>query len=355
MQQINETIEYLKNISHEKIIDIFIAVGIIIFFCFFSSIISYLIIKLFMRKEKNKEIIKSNAFYMPIKVLFILMGLHLGVYILDLPPNIMIIWEKIVRITIICMIAKGIINLANPKSALVQKLMKKDMTNQEKTMQRFGGRILKWIVYIIAGVFILKEFDYDISGLMAGLGIASAIVALAAQDIVKSLISGMSIITEKPFLVGDWIEVGNIAGTVIDISIRTTKIKTNDNTIVSIENGVITSSSIINWARIETRRYEFNLKLPLETNSDIIENIISRIRFTLQNIDTVQTDTINVYFNTIMSDGINIIGYLYTSIVDYAEYLEFRQEVNSAILKILESENIKLAYPGENVHIIQSN
>ena len=229
MQQINEMIQYFQNMTDEKIVDICIALIIIIIFTVFSSTISYFIIKLFMRKEKNKEVIKSNAFYIPIKILLIIAGLHVGVYILNLPADIMKIWEKILKITIICLIAKGLANLVDPKSEVAKRLAKKDMTNQEKTMQRFGGRIAKYVIYIIAIVIILNEFDYDISGLMAGLGIASAIVALAAQDIVKSLLSGMSIITEKPFLVGDWIEVGTIAGTVVDISIRTTKIKTNEN------------------------------------------------------------------------------------------------------------------------------
>lgn len=271
MQQINDLIGYFKNINEEKIVDILIAIIIVTVFCVFSSMISYLIIKLFMRKEKDKEVIKANAFYLPLKTLFIFIGLFLAIYILNLPEDVMIVWKKIFKIVVICIVAKGLVNLVDPKSEIAKKFRKKDATNKERTVQRFSGRILKYVIYIVAVFFILKEFNYDLSGLMAGLGIASAVVALAAQDIVKGLISGMSILTEKPFLVGDWIQVGTVCGTVIDITFRTTKIKTPDNTIVSMENSFITSNSIINWAKVTQRRYSFNLKLPLETNADKVD------------------------------------------------------------------------------------
>lgn len=354
MQQINDLINYFKNMNEEKIVDILIAIIIITVFCVFSSMVSYLIVKLFMRKEKDKQKIKSNAFYIPVKILFIFIGLYIAVYILNLPTNVMTMWKKIFEVVVICIIAKGLVNLVDPKSEISKKFRKKDATNQEKTAQRFSGRILKYVIYIIAGFIILKELDYDISGLMTGLGITGAIVALAAQDIVKSLLSGVSILSEKPFLVGDWIRAGMIEGTVEDISFRTTKIKTNENTVVTIENSVITKDSIINWARIKQRRYSFDIKLPLETNADTVDTIVHRIRFVLQATENVVPDTVNVYFNAITPEGINIIIYLYTSIVDYAEYLEFRQLVNEQILKILESESVRLAYPGKNVYIMNT-
>ena len=187
--------------------------------------------------------------------------------------------------------------------------------------------------------------------MIAGLGVGSAVVALAAQDFVKSLISGFSIMADKPFLVGDWISVGTNEGTVIEMSFRCTKIKTSDNTIVTIQNSVFTTNNIVNWSRINQRRYLLNVKLPLETNTDKIEKIIGRIKFVLNNNENVDKDTIQVHFNTIEIDAINVIVYMYTDIIAYDKYLEFREKVNKDILKVLESENVKMAYPGQNVYV----
>lgn len=356
MQQINELINYFKNIDEEKIVDILIAVIIITVFSVFSSILSYIIIKLFIKKEhRNKEYIKSNGFYLPIKILIVFIGLYIGIYIIQLPEAIMNFWKRIFEIVVICIVAKGLINVVDPKSDIAKSLRKKDASNEDKTVANFTGRILKYIIYIIAAFLILAKLNFDISGIIAGLGIGGAVVALAAQDFVKGLISGMSILSDKPFLVGDWIEVGQEQGTVLDISFRCTKIRTSNNTIVTLPNSIITSTSVINWSRVKQRRYDINLKLPLETNSEVIETIVNRIRFVLQTNKEIVPDTIQVNFNTIDQFGINIYVYVYTYITDYANYLAFRQQINEQILKILESEDVKLAYPGQNIYMLDEN
>lgn len=352
MQQINDLINYFKNLTEEKIVDILIAVIIITIFCMFSSMFSYFIIKIFMKKDKSKEKIKANGFYLPIKVLFIFIGLSAGVYILQLPVTIMEAWRKIFRIVVICIITTGLVNVVDPKSDIAKKFRRKDASNKEKTIANFRGRILKYVIYLFAGFFIVTELGYDVSGLVAGLGIGGAIVALAAQDFVKGLIAGMSILSDKPFLVGDWIEVGTEQGTVIDISFRCTKIRTSNNTVVTLPNSLITAVSVINWSKLKERRYDLNLKLPLETNSDTMETLVNRIRFVLQANKNVVPGTVQVHFNTIDQLGNNINIYLYTSIVDYGDYLQFRQDVNNQVLKVLESENVKLAYPGQNIYVM---
>ena len=86
---------------------------------------------------------------------------------------------------------------------------------------------------------------------------------------------------------------------------------------------------------------------------DQMERITKKIRFVLSNNDDVDKETIQVHFDTIGLDSMNIIIYMYTDIVNYADYLVFRQGVNEQILKVLESENIKMAYPGQNVYVHQ--
>lgn len=351
MQQLNDFINYFKNMTEEKIVDILIAVIIVTVFCVFSSLVSYIVIKLFKKNEKDKEKIKANAFYLPIRIFVIFIGLYIAVYILNLPQTVMEVWKKIFRIVVICLIANGLVNVVDPKSEIAKKL-RKGASNKDKTVANFTGRILKYLVYIFAGFFIITELEYDISGLVAGLGIGGAIVALAAQDFVKGLISGMSILSDKPFLVGDWIEIGTDQGTVIDISFRCTKIRTSNNTVVTLPNSTITATPIINWSRLNQRRYSMNLKLPLETNSEVIETVVNRIKFVLQANEHVVPDTVQVHFDTIDQLGNNINIYLYTDVIDYAEYLQFRQEINHQILKVVESENIKLAYPGQNIYLM---
>ena len=89
----------------------------------------------------------------------------------------------------------------------------------------------------------------------------SVIISLAAQDTVKSLLSGVVILTDKPFDIGDYVEIGEHEGTVLDITFRSTRIKALNNTIITIPNSVITANSVINWNRLKSRRMDIILNL----------------------------------------------------------------------------------------------
>lgn len=352
MQQFNDLINYFKNITEQKLVDITIASIVIILFWLLSSAFSYCVIKIFMKGEKDKEKIKSNGFYLPMQILFGCIGIYVAVYILELPVTVIEAWKKIFKIILICVIASGLVNVVDPKSDIAKRFRKKNYTNKDKTIANFTGRILKYVIYICAGFLILTEFNFDVSGLVAGLGIGGAVIALAAQDFVKGLIAGMSILSDKPFLVGDWIEIGSEQGTVIDITFRSTKIRTNFNTIVTLPNSMITSTTVINWSRLKQRRYELNLKLPLETNSDVIETIINRIKFVLQEEESVVPGSVYANFTEIGGQGNNINIYMYTTITIIDDYLHFKQIVNDKILKVLESEHVKASYPGQNIYMM---
>ena len=351
MDLINNIINFFRGITEAQIIDYVIALIIILVFLILSAPLSYLIIKMFKFREKDKLVIKNNPFYKPLKALFIVVGIYLGILVIKLPENAMMICKKIFQITVICIAAKGLVNLVDPKTGIIKRMRNDDAPDGNKTVANFTSKILKYVIYIGAGLLILTVFDINPSSLIAGLGVGSAVVALAAQDFVKNLISGFSLMADKPFLVGDWIEVGTDQGTVVETSFRCTKIQTSDNTIVTIQNSVFTTNNVINWSRMKQRRYLLNVKLPLETNVDQIQKITDKIRFVLINNEDVEKDTIQVRFDTIGLDSMNIIIYMYTNLVDYSSYLAFREKVNEDILKVLESENIKMAYPGQNVYV----
>ncbi len=351
MEALNNVIEFFKNITTEQLLDYAVALIIIGIFYILSPILSYLIVKMFKFKEKDKRKIKNNAFYKPLKALFITCGVYLGISIIRLPANVMDFCTKVFKIIIILIAANAAINIVDPKKGIVKKLRDEDKRDGNKTVASFTSRILRVVIYIVAAFLILYVFGIDLSGLVTSLGIVSAVVVLAAQDIAKDIMSGISIITDKPFLVGDWITVGTNEGEVIEISFRSTKIKTSDNTVVTIQNSLFTTNTVINWSRMQQRRYLLNIKLPLETNTDKIERIVNRIKFVLNNNDDVDKDTIQVHFDTIGLDNINIIIYMYTDIIAYTEFLAFKERVNEDILKVLESEEIKMAYPGQNVYV----
>ena len=354
MEVVNSIMNYFKNITTEQILTMVIALAIIILFCLLSSLIAYGIIKIFKWKSKGKEI-KENSLYKPLKTVVIWVGLHIAILTLGLPSNVNAICNKIFRIGAIIIIAVGIANMFSPDSKIFKKIANHKRIKGNQTLKNFISKVTKGIIYVIAIFLVMAELNFNLSGLIAGLGLGGVIVALAAQDIAKNLFGGMAIIVDKPFSVGDWIQTTNYSGTVEDISFRSTRLRMTDNTVVTIQNSTLSNEPVINYAKLPMRRFSTTLNLALETNSNVVENIIGKVKFALSNTDGVLPNDLNVYLQKIADDGIEIGIFFNTNIVSYYDYLSFCEQVNLLLLKVLESENVKLAYPTQKVYVADKN
>lgn len=354
MEVVNSIINYFENITTDQILTMVIAIVIIILFCLLSSLIAYGIIKIFKWNSKRREI-KENSLYKPIKTVVIWVGLHIAVLTLGLPSNITAVCNKIFRIGIIIILAVGIANMFSPDSKIFKKISEHKRIKGNQTLINFISKVTKVIIYVIAVFLVMTELNFNLSGLIAGLGLGGVIVALAAQDIAKNLFGGMAIIVDKPFSVGDWIQTANYSGTVEDITFRSTRLRMTDNTVVTIQNSTLSNEPVINYAKLPMRRFSTTLNLALETNSNVVENIIGKVKFALSNTDGVLPNDLNVYLQKIADDGIEIGIFFNTNIVSYYDYLSFCEQVNLLLLKVLESENVKLAYPTQKVYVADKN
>lgn len=350
MEKINELITWVQNIELNQIINLIIAIVAIILTIIFSSTISFLITKLINIKKKKEEI-KNSVMYSIVRSLVIVSGIYLATRILNFNEGMQTFIWKIYRISLMWILAKAISELLI--KVKIFKTVIKDRENDP--MINIINRIIKVVIYIIAGYLTLKEFGYDLGVILTGLGLSTAIIALAAQDAVRDMFSGLAIFWDKPFAIGDWVEIGTatdtVSGSVEQISFRSTKIRTVEDTIVTIQNSNISTQNIINWGVIKKRVYKVNLKLPLETEEITVEKVINRIRFILRYNKDIIKESISVYFNAIQNDGINIYIYLETPITAYSEYQKFCNKLNLTILNILETQGVRLAYPGQNIYI----
>ena len=260
------------------IMDILIAIGIILFFRIFSTIFSYIIIRMFKIKEKKSKSIKESAFYTPIKIFFILLGFYLAIIFLreplELSEEIMLIATKIFKIVSIIVSARGLAQSFTTKSNLVKTIKNKMNYNMEDSMFQFMLKATRSIIYGIAGFIVITELGFNLNGIVAGLGIGGVIITLAAQDTAKNLFGGLVIFLDKPFIVGDWIQMEDFEGTVEDITFRSTRVRTFENSLVNIPNSIISNSSIINWSKMEKRRYKTNLCVEIDTPLDKLQKKI---------------------------------------------------------------------------------
>lgn len=355
MENIRNFIESIKAIQTSQVIDVVIAILIYILFRCLSQSLAYMTIKIFKPRTKNKKAIRNNAFYKPLKVFYVVLGIYIALVFVRQPLDTSE-WingwvDQLFKIAIIILSANGIANSLTTNNSLVTKLKDRMNPEVEDSMLNFILKAIRGLIYVIAGFMIITDLGFNLNGLVAGLGIGSVVITLAAQDTAKNLFGGLVIFLDKPFVVGDWIEVENYEGTVEDITFRSTRVRTFENSVVNIPNAVIANDSIINWSRMEKRRNKVNLCLDLDTPLEKVQIVQKRIKELLVQHDDVIDDTIIVRFDNITDNGINLLVCSYTNSLDYSSFLEEKEKINFKIMQILREENVELAYDTKTVFV----
>ncbi len=344
----------IENLNGKNTIDLIIAIILIAVLDILSPVFAYIILKLFNFKKSKKEI-KNNTFFMPIKVFFKISGIYWAILFLkpdfNFSDEFIELVTKIYKIVVTITIANSLANSITRKSGFIRLIKEKSDKEINDNATKILVRVIKVLIYIVAIFIVFAEIGYDLSGLVTGLGLGSVVVTLAAQDTIKNLLGGIMIFMDRPFMVGEYIKFGTYQGTVEDMTLRSTRIRTSDNSIVQIPNSLISSDSVTNLSKIQRRYYNLRLHLPLDTKLEKIDRLKEKIYNLLLQNKNVAQDTINIHFTEIETNGITITVATYLDVSDYMQFLDIKEDINKNILKILEEENIQLEYDTKIVQV----
>lgn len=231
--------------------------------------------------------------------------------------------------------------------------LKGEKTALDQTILSFLSKIVKIIIIVLATVMVMDAFDYDITGLITGLGITGLTVALAAQDTASNFFGGVVIVTDKPFAVGDWIQTSTVEGTVEDISLRSTRIRTFKDAVIIVPNSSLASSEIINWSRMSKRKVEMTLGFTYQTSHETLQKVIGGIKEMLMAHEAV-VDPIVVGFAEFGASSLNITVNYFVNRTTLLEYSEVKEEINFQIMELCEKLGAEFAYPTQTVFLEQS-
>lgn len=332
-----------------KIFEVQIAIVIVLLAFLTKSFFARLIINIANKIRKKESNPKESEMFGPLKIMYVLVGVYLAVKILPVSGKMLVIMRSSFRVAVILFITQIINTTLIVKDSILFKKSPKRQVNE--TVNDFICKIIRIVIWLVSFYIIFSELGFDLSGLITGLGLGTVVISLAAQDTVKSLLSGFTILSDKPFIIGDWIEVGNYAGTVIDITFRSTRIKARDNTIITIPNSTITTEYVINWSKLKARRFDCTLTLDMSTSTEKLKKVIKEIKVIMCAKDYVKEDTVYVGFNSISAYSNDIKIFAYLKETEYVKYLKLEEDLNCEFLNVLEKEGVELAYPTETVHV----
>lgn len=218
-------------------------------------------------------------------------------------------------------------------------------------------RIVEFTTITLGAAICLVILIPNFSGIVTGVGIGGVAIAYVAKDSLASMFSGMILLLDKPFIIGDWIAFDGIEGIVEDISFRSTRIRSFDQGLIVIPNNTIGNANIINWSRMKKRRVIFNLGLSYHTPSDAIDTFMTTLKTYLKNHEQIETDSVLVNFTNLGDYTLDIQIIYYSLVTDLASYLHLKESVNLEILNLCSQQNLDIAFPTQTleVHQIQKN
>ena len=325
-------------------------IAVVIFVAFFilKSLPARVIIRIFGVKDKEK--IRSNVFYQPLKLLFVSIGLYISILTLGPTEMVRAFVTKAFRIALIILGTHAVANIVAPGSKF-ERAIKKKMTKANDSMIRMICKFLKIFVYIVGVMVIISELGFNINGIIAGIGIGSAALALAAQDTASNIIGAFMIMIDKPFEVGEWIKVDTVEGAVEEFTFRSTRIRESSNSVVAIPNSTIVNSSIINWSRMQKRRITMDLTLEFDTSLKKVADVQNDLLILLENEPDIIKDSLYVKFNEIKANGYNLKIFCYTPIINYMDYMDYLNTINFKIMHILNTHKVSLAYNSQSIYL----
>lgn len=304
--------------------------------------------------KRTKTVIDDDilgALEKPFQFILVVLGVFFAAEYLPIYGGIEVIANKFVRSLIVFVIFWGLVNLVKPMSFLLRRLDK-----------IFTSSMVDWLLKAITVTFIfigaatiLEIWGIKIGPILAGLGLFGVAVALGAQDLFKNLISGILVIAEKRFNIGDWIRVdGVIEGTVESIGFRSTLIRRFDKAPVFVPNSKLSDHAVINFSSMTHRRIYWKIGVEYRTTVKQLRQIRDSIeQYILESeyFEKPPKVPLFVRIDRFSDSSIDIMVYCFTKTIKWGKWLEIKEALAYRIKEIVEDAGSAFAFPSQSLYV----
>lgn len=355
-------VEILRSVLNSSFLEISVGDVITIVVCVIIALILDKLIQFFIvraskkleeqkRASKFREIILNNL-ARPLHVLMITVGCSLGLAIMDTPSwgQTIFSWIFILMraISIWCLIWYLMLVTNKVTDQFLHRAHKTDDKIDDMAVPLISGCV-KVLLFVVGILLIIQNMGYSVSSLLAGLGIGGAALALASKDTLANLFGSLVVFLDRPFQLGDWISLNGVEGEVEEIRLRSTLIRTVDNSLITMPNALLTNTTIDNYACRKVRKMECSFGVLYSTTAAQIEQIVAEIKQHLAEHQDVYGPDYYVGFGGFGASSLDITVTAYTRRVAKSEHFEDRQKFMLEIMRIVEKAGTGFAFPTQTL------
>lgn len=334
---------------------IVISIGVIVIFMMLRKIFTNIVIKrirYFTDKTENKFDDKLLvAVKEPLKFVFVILGFYIATNIVYLEPTIADIGKRIVTSLITFTLFWTLYRCIDPLSYVLEKISTV-FGSATQDLKGLTIKVAKTLIFIFGAAAILDEWGINVTGFLASLGIVGMAVALAAKDFVANLFGSLTIFLDKTFKKGDWIMTPHVEGTVEEIGLRATKIRTFADAEETIPNATLANHAMTNWSRMNKRRIKMRIGLEYSTSRAQVQKILKDLQDFISNHEEIhQNSTQLIHLVEFNDSSIDILLYYFTKTTNWAKWMEVREENMLEFMRIVEENGSAFAFPSRSLYI----
>ena len=304
---------------------------------------------LFKREKVLIDIEAHNKFLSPISVSSVTFFWWLGLSLLGLPPEIrliLLVSVKIVSATAAVWAGYRLVDLVG--NLLMGKAAKTD-NKYDDLLAPLITRALKAMVVVFGIVFIADIFAIDIDKILAGLGLGGLAFALAAKDTISNLFGSLTILIDRPFQIGDWVTIGKADGTVESVGVRSTRIRTFYDSVITIPNSELINAQIDNYGARNYRRITATVRIAYTTPPEKIDSFCEGIREIIRRQPNTRKDFFIINLNEFNESSLGIMIYCFVKTPNWVMELDAKHRLFADIIKLASLLKIEFAFPTRSV------
>ena len=321
-----------------------------------ASLFATILIKILQKtaqKTKTKvDDIVVEIINAPLRLSLKAMGVYTSFYLIILPKGIELFIHhflvSIILFSLFWFLHSAVDIISYSLSRLTDKLGKK----MSKEVINFLAKGIKVVVFMLGAMTILQQWGFNVSGFVASLGLGGLAFALAAKDTAANLFGSLVIFIDKPFNIGDWVQTPDVEGTILEIGIRSTKVRTFAQAIVTVPNANLANAAIINWSRMGKRRIKTSLGLTYSTTPEQVSAILIDLKDYLIKHSEIDDETIFINFSGFGESTLDIFCYFFTKTTNWGEYMNIKEEVFLEFMRIITHKHqVQFAFPSRTLYV----
>lgn len=285
----------------------------------------------------------KGSFRKPLKVFLMLLGFYWGLEILPLSGQTDLMLARYLRTGFILAAAYGAYHLEGVLAAVFAKVDARMNLQSSELLKQFSLRIIRFVVAVLAVTLVAEQFGINAGSIVAGLGLAGLAVALAAQDTLANIFAGIVLILDKPFDVGELVQVESHTGTVENINFRSTRLRLLTQELVTIPNSAIAKGPITNLTRRNQRKAEIRLELGGSLPRKELLAFVAELQGALREIAGIDPVSVLVRLESYAVTGPVLNMAFLTDTAEWEEFVTIRQEAILCLMEVLQHHDVQTA------------